>query len=106
MDLEILLYCIISDIESSTDKRKIQVWFFCHLISFYQLIQPACVEAVVSELSLLQDHDEVLHDSPEVSSEPELPESHHQVLPGLLPGLPPAEAVTKLAVGILVQPEV
>ena len=102
-DLEVFLYCIISDIESTADQGKIEVGLLCHLIGFDQLVKPACVEAVVSKLSFLQDHNEMLHDSSEVSPDPELLESHHQVLPGLLPCLSPAEAVTKLAVSKLVQ---
>ena len=71
-DLEVFLYCIISDIESTADQGKIEVGLLCHLIGFDQLVKPACVEAVVSKLSFLQDHNEMLHDSSEVSPDPEL----------------------------------
>ena len=52
---------------------------------------------------LLQDHDEVLHDGAKVPSDGELFERYNKVFASLFPRLAPAEAVTKLAVCVLME---
>lgn len=76
--------------------------FSTHLFS-NELIQPACIKLVPVKSISLQQCDEIFYCRPKVPTDRQLLKSEDHVPPSYLPRLPPAEAVTKLRVGKLVE---